>query len=263
MKKLLIIVLFVSMGITRSQAQSMMKVSMADNSVINVAVDGRYFNKRGTSVTVGDLPPGRHFLQIYAASPNRRGRMFQDIVYEGKVRTAHGFVALVVYDPETRNINIQEQDINTFNANRPPYARHMPQQGENYDTYGNNDNGGNGNNDYAGNGSYNNNNTPPPPPVNPGTLTTAKIDDLKTKVGAKNTDTEKMNVIKDALKDEQITTAQVGDMMDLFNFESSKVDFAEWAYTITVDKENFTTLENKCAYKNYQDDLDKFIKAKQ
>jgi len=71
-----------------------------------------------------------------------------------------------------------------------------------------------------------------------------------------------MKVLKDALANETFVTYQVGNMMDWFSFESSKVDFAEWAYTKTVDKENFTDLENKLTYKNYRDDLDKFIKSK-
>ena len=69
-----------------------------------------------------------------------------------------------------------------------------------------------------------------------------------------------MNTLKDGLNGEKITTDQVSVMMDWFNFEATKVDFAKWAYPNTVDKENFISLENKFSYKNYQDDLDKFIK---
>ena len=48
-------------------------------------------------------------------------------------------------------------------------------------------------------------------------------------------------------------------MMDLFTFEATKVEFAKWAYQITVDTEYFIDLESKFAYKTSQDDLDKFL----
>ncbi len=271
MKKLLIVILFLSGFLTQAGAQSMLKVSLADNSPINVSVDHRFFNKRGQSVTVGDLPYGRHFLQIHSAMPGRRGRMFQDIIYEGKVKTAPGMITVMIYDPVTGGINTHQEQITAYNAHRPAYSVPRDQYDDEQDN-GNNGAGRGNYNNNSGNGQYgertdgnnsNNyrNNEPPATPVNAGTLTAAKIDNLKTKVTAKNTDTERMNIVKEALKDEQITTSQAGDMMDWFNFESSKVDFAEWAYTITVDKGNFMDLENKCKYKNYQDDLDKFIKA--
>ena len=69
-----------------------------------------------------------------------------------------------------------------------------------------------------------------------------------------------MNLIKDGLGGEKMTTDQVNTIMDFFNFEDSKVQFAKWAYPNTVDKENFATLESKLSYQNYVDDLDKFIK---
>ena len=51
--------------------------------------------------------------------------------------------------------------------------------------------------------------------------------------------------------------------VDWLSFESSKEEFAEWAYPITVDKDAYSSLESRFNYKNYQDDLDKFLKTKQ
>lgn len=259
MKKLWI-VLLLAVGITSAEAQSMLRVHLTDNTPVNVAVDGRYFNKRGTGVTVGDLPPGRHLLQIYQATQDRRGRTFQDVIYEGKVKTYNGMISLFTYDPASNGIDIQQQDINTYSNNLPPEA-----QGQNQNQRQYNNNGYNGNQDnYAGN----NDNNDAAPDISPvsadkiGTLTDTKIDALKNKVAAKNTDTEKMKLLKDGLKDEKMTTNQVGVMIDWFGFESSKVDFAKWAYDNTVDNEYFSDLDAKFTYKNYQEDLDKFIQSK-
>jgi hypothetical protein len=245
MKKFVIILIASCAGFLSSDAQSMLKVRMADNSAINVSVDGRYFNKRGTSVTVGDLPPGRHLLQIFAISQTRNGRGREQVIYEGKVKTHDGQVTIFQYDANSGDVQVDEAEMNQYLSEHP-----IPTQSQGSD------------NPQQGNTADNANNNPGASPVPTGTLDDTKTDKLKTDVAAKKTDTEKMKVLKDALGNETFTSYQVANMMDWFSFESTKVDFAEWAYSKTVDKENFTDLENKLTYKNYRDDLDKFIKSK-
>jgi len=248
MKKLAILLLIVISGFTKSVAQSMLKVSLADRSVINVSVDGRYFNKSGQSVTVGDLPPGRHRLQIYGISQDRRGRAREEVIYEGKVRTSTGSITIVVYDANTDNIDVQDQDMGNYT---------IPQQNGsvNNGNYPNNNAYNNQDNRYDNN-NYNNNG----PAASPaGSLTDDKISKLKDAVAAKATDLQKSDALKDALKNETFTTDQVSVMMGWLIFDETKVAFAEWAYSNTVDKNNFYNLENQFSYKNSQDDLDKFL----
>lgn len=244
---------------TGAIAQSMLKVHLADNSQINVAVDGRYFNKTGTSVTVGDLPAGRHKLAIYTVVRTRYGRGREEMVYSGKVFTHEGNITIFSYDPYNHEKNEEEQDINSYTQNNPvPPARKPLHNGA--DTYGNNPpQVNNNNNDYNNDNKY----IPSPAASPTGTLTDVKIDQLKTRVMDKKTDTDRMKLMKDALGGETMTTSQVGNMMDWYNFEDSKVQFAKWAYPNIVDKENFGTLESKLSYQNYVDDLDKFIKENQ
>ena len=246
-------------GLNNSSAQSSIKVLLADGTPFNVAVDGRYFNKRGTSVTVGDLPPGRHFVQIYSVNRNRRGRGREEVIYEGKVRTTEGMVSILAYDPYSRRTDIQEQDLATYMSAHPQTS---PMNGYNNSNQGYINNQGLNSNPNNNQGNTNNQGSYQPAPSATGSMSDSKIDQLKTNVAAKNTDTEKEKFLKEQLKDEKLTTSQVGTMMDWFNFESSKVDFAEWAFAITVDKDAFSSLEAKFTYKNYQDELDNFLKTK-
>ncbi len=250
MKRLLLLSFFLITGITCASAQSMLKVRLATNERLNVEVDGRYFNKKGTSVTVGDLPPGRHRFTIYTVQQDRRGRGREEAIYSGKIVTIPGYVSIITYDPDTRELLKQEQEISTFQQNMPP-----ANGAGNYSAPQVNNN----NNDYGNDNKYIDRSRPVASPVAAGSLTDSKINDLKAKVADKKTDTEKWNTLKDGLKNETETTDQVAAMMDWFNFESTKVDFAKWAYPNCVDKQNFSTLDNKLSYKNYVDDLDKFI----
>jgi len=270
MKKIIILLVFLVSGFASADAQSMLKVSLADRSVINISVDGRYFNKRGTTVTVGDLPPGRHSLKIFVASQDRRGRAREDVLYEGNVKTHNGSVTLFVYDANTDNIDIQEQDMDAYMANNPQPNNNAPMNNGNNgnNRFGYNDNnnypnnqGNNNNYQNNNNGNYNNNNAPVASPAPVGTLTDDKTAKLKDRIAAKAADTQKLTELESALNDETYTTDQVGTMMDWLIFDETKVSFAKWAYTHVVDKDNFKSVENKFSYKNSQDDIDKFLQG--
>ena len=217
-------------------AQSRLRVSLTDNSRITVEVDYKHFPTIGTSITVGDLPPGRHQIRIFSERENRFGRQIQDRIYEGRAKTSEGNITLFELDPESGSINVYEENIDSFavnpmihhevgagDANMQPAAQHLA-------------------------------------PKPSGTFTDAKLAALKAKADDINTDTRKMSTIKEALVGEKITTDQVGKIMDMLGFESSREEFAEWAYNIVVDKENYNTLFDKFSYKENQDALDNFLK---
>jgi hypothetical protein len=255
MNKAIIGLILMTGWVSAANAQSLLKVHLTSGEPLTVAVDGRYFNKRGTSVTVGDLPAGRHFVQIYGMRRTWGGRMREDIIYEGRVRTSEGMITLLQYDPVNRITNTQMDLATSYNAGQPAMQEqqglisnndnNQPTQQQEQEIADNNDNG------------------PVASPVPVGTLTQEKIDQLKKEVDSKKTDTDKMNALKNALNKETYNSVQVATMMEWFSFEGSKVEFAEWAWNDMVDRENFQSLEVGLKYKNYQDDMEKFLKTKQ
>ena len=260
MKKLFSILILLSVSCIAAKAQSMLKISLADRLPITVSVDGRYFNKRGQSVTVGDLPAGRHRVQIYATNESNK----EEVVYTGYVKTYNGQLTTFTYDYNTEAIERQDQDMNTMgSAATPPPAPATPPP---TDQYNNNTVPQQDNNYQPDNGNNNEQYAPSPgaSPVNDAITTEGKnkLAKLKKKTDAKKTDTEKATVLKEALKQEMINSDQVAIIMDWFSFESSKVEFAEWAYDHTTDKDNYTNVVEKLAFNNYRIELDNFIKSK-
>lgn len=249
MKKLLLIILAATVSIATAEAQTQLRVRLADNSQINVAVNGRYFDKRGTTITVGDLPPGRHSLKIYTMRYDRWGRNYEHIAYQGAVRTSDGMVTNFTYDPYSGRVGMQLQYLDD---NVP----HNPAPDMN----------NNNNEDIVQSPTEYDQTSPASPVASPvpadelATFTEAKTEELKTKVAAKKTDTEKLRLLKDELKNESLTTKQVSYIMDWVLFESTKMEFVKWAYPITTDKENYDGLSKKFAYKSSQEELDNFIK---
>ncbi|MBC7554731.1 MAG: DUF4476 domain-containing protein [Taibaiella sp.] len=275
-------------NIISSSAQSMLKVALTDRTPVTISVDGRYFNKRGETVTVGDLPQGRHYLKIFVANQDRRGNTVERTVYEGRIKTYRGQLTTIVADTYNGTTVTTDDDIQ-------PTAYTQVEQGynnrnlNNYDqrqndTSGGNNSGNQNNDDYNAQGSNNQYNnapaqdsffTPPLPdgmplasPVTPEeeepkakkATPTTKPDKLKKKVTALKTDTDKFNTLKEELKNQKLTTARVCTIMEWLTFESSKVDFAQWAYPNITDQKNFSKVKDKLPSKSYKTEIDKFIK---
>ena len=258
MNKLLLLCVFCATT-QQMTAQSMLKVRVADNRPINVWLDGRYFTKRGTSVTVGDLPAGQHMLKIYSVAKTRYGKAYQEVIFHGKVNTYRDMITKVYYDPYSNEVDANDENIASYMQDHPQttLGEWRGEDGGDREPY-------NGTRDKTGS-SITAGNSPLASPVSSdraGSLTEIRIDKLKKKVDAKKVDTEKMNELKDALKNETYTTGQVGVMMEWFGFESSKVDFAEWAYPNTVDKEIFGDLISMLKFEKYQNELEQFVKDK-
>ncbi len=249
-------------------AQSQLRVHLTDNSRINVSVNGRYFDRRGTTVTVGDLPPGRHYVKIFRTTYDQRGRYFDRLVYQGTVRTSNGMITNFMMNPLTRRVSIRTNPIEMrpgYRSQQPPSQSHYYYDERNKD-------------EQQDMQPDNRNEAPvaeeqpaaaPLPegvpaasPVPEGSFSDDEVAFAKKKVAARKTDTEKLKYLKDVLKKETVTTIQVGDMMDWFMFESSKLDFAKWAYHITTDQEFYPDLASKFRYNSSKEELESFLNSK-
>ncbi len=290
MKQVFSILFILSAGSLTSQAQSMLKVSLSDKTPIKVAVDGRYFNNRGQTVTVADLPSGKHNLKIFALTTTRRGTQIDEVIFEGKIKTYRGQLTKFVYDRNSGMAEESEQDIDLNNISPQTNDRDNAESFNNrnlnnYDTR----NDGTAN-QQSTTSIADNQDAPPPLPA--GTplasaetpnseldalekgavdetkpvaktnvpLKDAKMEKARKKVAAKGTDTDKLETAKTIFKNEKLTTAKVITILGWFDFENSKVDFAKWAYANTTDKANFKKVKATLTMKSYKEEMDKFLK---
>ena len=286
MKRVLGTLMILAAGAVPAMAQSMLKVSLTDRRPITVSVDGRHFKRVGESVTVNDLPKGRHYVIVYVTETLKDGRQADGVIWEGNVKTYRGQLSLCMVDPRNREANITEQDMystprdegqqyNNYNLNnydskpaeQDPYAAQPNTQP----------------NTTQDNTSQDNNLTPVPdgsPVASPvgdyneaellkndkkgdvvkPTKGSKKIEQEKKKISEKATDTDKLAAAKDLLKSTSMTTTDVMAVMDCFAFDNTKVEFAEWAYYKTTDKGNFKQVKQKLSMKEYKDEIDKFLK---
>jgi hypothetical protein len=130
-----------------------LKVSLSDNTPISVSLDGRFFHKHGASITVNDLPGGKHYLKIFSFSPGQNGG-YENVLYEGKVRTQDGAMTIFVFDQPSGNTSLTMQDLGApdngyagpgnpdgsrqYYDNQQGNGQYPPQEGGQYQQPGNN-----------------------------------------------------------------------------------------------------------------------------
>jgi hypothetical protein len=73
-------------------------------------------------------------------------------------------------------------------------------------------------------------------------------------------ETNKLKSASQVVKTNHLTTAQVKQMLLLFSFETNKLELAKQAYTNTVDKRNYSMVNDVFSYSASKKELDRYIR---
>jgi hypothetical protein len=249
------------------RGMSTLHVRLGDNSHLRVSLDSRRFDKHGTSLTIGDLPAGKHYLEVYALDGDERGR--GQLVYRGYVKVHRGSYAECVIDPNTGDIQVneeadngnskysysQQQRGNGDERDGRQYEEQAPPQDDIYANGDKNDRGGD-------NRKPDNADAPAIGSFGTGAMSKGDMDGLKSMVRGKDGDNEKVQTMETELKGKSFTTEQVSKMMSWLSGDDSRLELAEWAYPQTTDKDNYRKLGSAFTKGSYLKDLDDFIDSR-
>jgi hypothetical protein len=235
MKRILLtlIVLIIALPALLAQApRSMVKIRVTDNSPIMVGIDRRLYNERSRVITIDNLPAGRHRLTIY--KPGRFTR--RDVLYQGSFTIQPGTFNYIVVDRFRGTVRINRRDIadadfdkdNTFNEEYDDKVRHYPGNSNDRALYAN-------------------------------ILTDQDMEDLRTSVAGRITDTEKLKLMKSVLNKEHYSTEQVKTMLLWLDFDSSRLDLAKWAHENVVDKREYWKLESVFSFSSTKEEFQDFL----
>ncbi len=73
-------------------------------------------------------------------------------------------------------------------------------------------------------------------------------------------ESDKILVAKQALRGKMVSSDQVRRFMDLFTFESTKLDFAKFAFRMTIDPQNYYIVNDGFTFSSSIRELDEFIR---
>jgi hypothetical protein len=233
--------------------QNDVQIIFADNrtqplrKMVNIAdpIDGKAVNltlriSRGR----GGMPRLR-FHRMTECDRNYHGPRDEFVMYYGKPQQLNTVTETSYMDPITGQW-ITETTTTTTTDNNTGY-------------YNNDTRYNNNNNDTR----YNNNNTytPPPPaqPVGPMEMDMRTFNDAKQSISGASFEDTKLSTAKTIFGTNYMTTDQVMEVCNLFSFENTKVTFAKFAYSRTVDPQNYFKVASVFSFDANKRALNDFI----
>jgi hypothetical protein len=83
----------------------------------------------------------------------------------------------------------------------------------------------------------------------------------KNSISSKTFEDSKITTAKQALKSNCMTSAQIKEVMGLFTYEESKLDFAKFAYSYCVDPQNYYLVNDAFGFETSIEELDSYIQS--
>jgi hypothetical protein len=85
------------------------------------------------------------------------------------------------------------------------------------------------------------------------------FDGVKNSISSKSFEDSKLTIAKQVIKSNCLLSSQVKEIMLLFSFEASRLDFAKFAYGNTYDISNYYKLNDAFTFESSIDELNKYI----
>ncbi|MFH2094650.1 MAG: DUF4476 domain-containing protein [Bacteroidota bacterium] len=241
--------LFVALAfMTGISMASQLTIKMSDNSLFTIELDDIIYSNPSSSFYVSNIGPGVHYVKIMKYYPAGTMRI-NGYVFDGTI-TVPSY---------TSSVTAMLDDFNTLvvTSSSTGHIHHPNYASCNYGSYGTNGYYSN-NTTYNGyysssayNGYYNDNYCPGMSPF--------QFESLKYTMMNTSFDNSKLQIAKQAVTANGVSSAQVCELMGLFIFESKKLEFAKFAYGYTVDSQNYYLVNNAFTFSSSINELNDFI----
>jgi hypothetical protein len=92
-------------------------------------------------------------------------------------------------------------------------------------------------------------------------LSPNEFNDMKQTISSKDFENTKLTIAKQILQNNCLTATQVREIVGLFDFENTRLDYAKFAYDRTYDIGNYYKVNDAFEFESSVDDLNKYISA--
>jgi len=239
MKKLLLSLMMVSLAATlwaNNRNRSELRISLFDGSAFSITVGNLRITNQSTFHAIGNLTPGRHFVEIIKTERfrDRWGRWTTNniVVFADHITLPRATVLIGEINRRGRFV-VREQ-----------FALH-----------GNPANTGNGSHWSGGwnNGHWSSNEY--------AVMSNQAFNSLLNTLRNTSFDRNKIEISKHALSLNWVTAIQVRQLMWVFSFESSKLEIAKFAFNSTIDPENYFIVHDAFTFSSSSRELNRYIAA--
>lgn len=269
----IVLVLFALLFSLPSFAQrerSLLKIRDQEGRTITTEINGRRYNKVGKILTLKDLPARNHTIKVYVVNRTENGRRAR-LIYEGRIRTRPGKIYYVTVD-DYEGLDIITDcclgDNGPWNEGDTWYrSRYYDKQNwENKiqfdpqeDTYYNYEKGDRNSGEARRRGRANNNRDDWNHYQN--SMSSAGFNNLLQSINNAGFESERMNIIEQALAKNQLNTNQLVKIMSALSFESSRLTIAKMAYPKIVDKANAFRINEGFNFTSSKDEFNRFVRS--
>jgi hypothetical protein len=258
---------------------SRLSITSYTNTLISVEVDGNRYERLPGSLVLNDLPSGYHRVKVFEVRSERRGfRRVEsfNLIYASSLMLKPMHHLSIAITPSGK-IKVSEEVMRRNgrgdgrNDDRDDYGRNN--QGRDNDWYDNRNNDGRGNdgrgndgrgNDARGNDVRGNNGRDNDGRGNDGRGYNQPMSDrmflsAKDAIRKESFDKDKLAVAKQIMSNNTLYSGQVKEMLQLFSFDDSKLDFAKYAYARTADRNNYFVVYDAFSFRKNKEELMSYI----
>ena len=206
-------------------------IKSADRSPIVVIVDGKCFDVGSNAIMISDLEPAYHDVKVYQQALNGSVELSGkdcDVLFNSSVLLKPRTSLLIAID-DCGAITMNETRMRTREVG---------------DTW----HRGNDDYDFKADNIYSK------------AINNNEFDRVLWAIGKENFETNKMTSAEQIINANYFTTAQLKQLLGLFNFESNKLQLAKLGYDKVVDQSNYNTLSDLFSFNSSKDELARCIR---
>ncbi len=230
----------------RSYGSSEFVMTNMEGSPFYVVLNGAVFHSQGTMIELINIAPGRHSLEVYSYLRTPHGGFSSAVrlAYRGSFRIGNRTRMITRLTPAGQLVITDRIPI------RPPHV--SAGSGHNSHGKGGGKSGHNAHGSGKGSSGHNSHHALAVPSPHEFAMLISTIREA-------SFEQTKLMIARDAIAHRGITSEQVYRIMMLFSFEATKLEFAKWAYTRTVDKPNYFMVHRAFSFESSKRELSRYI----
>ncbi len=233
---------------SKSFGMSELVLTNTEGSPFYVIFDGEIFDAEGAVLTLYQVSPGRHSLDVYRYIRDPRGfyTRYVELVFRGHIQIGNRMRVEARLREDGRLSVVRRVPL------APPHSG--PRSGHNSHGSSGGSSGYNSSHGSGGSGGHNAHHSP-------SVLSPQEFSSLLRAISDASFEQTRLMIAKEAIAPRHITSAQVAQIMRRFSFEATRLEFAKWAYTRTIDKQNYSQVHSALSFDSSRRELSRYISA--
>lgn len=256
-----ILILFISAAAFAADRPSSGRLTITsyDNSEMRVEIDGRRYFNNDNAIRISNINTGYHSIQVYRrqSSSGIFGGSREKLVYSSNVYVRPQHQIDILIDRNGR-AQVQEFDLNKNKNRRDRRNDDWDRRSDNgswedYDQWERNNRPGRNDDWDRNDGKWGNSNG------YGRAVSYESFQTMKQSLRRENFENTRLTLAKQMMERNYFEAAQVREMLQLFSFDSNKLELAKYAYRNTVDKNNYYAVNDVFSFSSSREELSRYI----